>query len=75
MPIQVFYGDKKDQFHEAPDSPFRMNSGARQIASGDIDGDGYDVLNSHWNAVLLMILGDQKSFRTVSIEGIDTPGA
>ncbi|MFK7848400.1 MAG: FG-GAP repeat domain-containing protein [Rhodothermales bacterium] len=74
MPIQVFYGDKKNRFQEAPESPFRMNSGAKQIATGDTNGDGYgDVLVSNWTTDLLLILGDQESLRTVSIEGIDTP--
>ena len=74
MPIQVFYGDKKDRFHEAPESPFKMNNGAKQIATGDINGDGFgDVLVSNWTSDVLLILGDEESLQTVSIEGVDTP--
>ena len=74
MPVQVFLGDKKHRFQEAPESPFRMNSGAKQIATGDINGDGYgDVLVINWNSGLLLILGGEESLRTASLEGIDTP--
>ena len=51
-----------------------MNNGAKQIATEDINVDGFgDVLVSTWTDDLLLILGNQESLRMVSIEGIDIP--
>ena len=45
-----------------------MAAGAKNIAVGDIDGDGVeDALVSSWSSDVLIVLGGQGAFKTVRL--------
>jgi hypothetical protein len=74
--VQIFLGDGRGGFREAGDAPFRMAAGAKNIAVGDIDGDGVeDALVSSWSSDVLIVRGGQDAFQTVRIQlpDIDNP--
>ncbi len=69
---EIFLGDGRGGFREAGTAPFRMAAGAKNIAVGDVNGDGVgDALVSSWNSDLLVVLG--ASYQAFRLHGIENP--
>jgi FG-GAP-like repeat len=72
--VRVFLGNGQAEFAEASESGFQMASGAKDVAVGDINGDGFDdVLVSSWSSDVLFILGGAESLQAVQIPGVEVP--
>lgn len=74
--VQIFLGDGRGTFREAGDAVFGMAAGAKNIAVGDINGDGFgDALISSWSADALIVLGGPSKFRTVrpQLQDVENP--
>jgi len=73
-PVRVYFGTGQAVFSEADDSPFSMASGAKEVAVGDMNGDGVeDVLISSWSSDVLIVIGGTEHLQTVRLSGIDRP--
>lgn len=58
--LSVIPGDGSGSFDEASKTVVEMSSGAKQIATGDINRDGIaDALISNWSGELLVIVGSK----------------
>lgn len=56
--VQVFWGNGNSEFREASDSGFRLASGGKDLAVGDVNGDGFaDALVSSWGGGAVVVLG------------------
>ncbi len=67
--ITIIPGDGQGNFLAETKTIIKTSSGAKQIAIGDINGDGIkDALVSNWSGNLLVILGGKTSFETISFE-------
>lgn len=59
--VRVFWGDGNGKFHEASPSGFRLASGGKDLAVGDLNGDGFaDALVSSWGGEGLAVLGGKE---------------
>ncbi len=72
--VEVFPGDGRGEFRRRAASRFPMAAGAKNIAVGDINGDGVgDALVSSWSSDVLVVLGGPDSFQTVRLPGDGNP--
>lgn len=72
--ITIIPGDGRGSFLEEKKISIKTSSGAKQIAVGDINGDGIkDALVSNWSGDLLVILGSRTTFETISFENSSIP--
>jgi len=72
--ITIIPGDGHGNFLEEKKTSIRTSSGAKQIAVGDINGDGIkDALVSNWSGNLLVVLGGKSTFETISFEHSSIP--
>jgi hypothetical protein len=72
--ITIIPGDGHGNFLEEKKTSIKTSSGAKQIAVGDINGDGIkDALISNWSSNLLIVLGGKTSFETISFEHSSIP--
>ncbi len=73
-PVRVFLGNGQGAFSEADESPFSMTSGGKEIAVGDVSGDGVeDILISSWFSDAMIILGGTAHLDIVRLSGIERP--
>lgn len=72
--ITIIPGDGQGNFLEEKKTSIKTSSGAKQIAIGDINGDGIkDALVSNWSGDLLVALGSRTTFETISFEHLSIP--
>lgn len=72
--ITVIPGDGHGNFLKDKKIVITASSGAKQIAIGDINGDGIeDALVSNWSGKLIAILGSKTTIETVSFEHSKIP--
>lgn len=74
--VQIFLGDGHGTFPEAGDAVFGMAAGAKSVAVGDINGDGFeDALISSWSSDALIVLGGPTKLRTVRphLQDVENP--
>lgn len=71
--VRLFLGDGRGAFREVDGSPFRLAAGGKQIATGDVNGDGVDdAAITCWNASdVLVLLGDPRSIQVVRLPGAE----
>ena len=66
--------DGQGHFLEERKTLIKTTSGAKQIAIGDINGDGIkDALVSNWSGDLLAVLGSRTTFETISFKNLSIP--
>ena len=67
-------GNGNGNFIEKNKTIIKTSSGAKQIAIGDINGDGIkDSLISNWSGDLLVVLGGKATFETISFKDKNIP--
>jgi len=67
--ITIIPGDGQGNFLDEKKTSIMTSSGAKQIAVGDINGDGIkDALVSNWSGNILVVLGSKTTFETISFE-------
>lgn len=73
--VHVYWGDGSGGFAEADSSPFRFASGAKNIASGDFDGDGVaDVaVTCYQSRDVLLLIGGSGALRSATVHGGEHP--
>lgn len=72
--ITVIPGDGRGNFLGDKKTIITASSGAKQIAVGDINGDGIeDALVSNWSGNLIAILGGKTTFETFNFEHSSIP--
>jgi hypothetical protein len=72
--ITIIPGDGHGNFLEEKKTLIKTTSGAKQIAVGDINGDGIkDALVSNWSGNLLVVLGGKATFETISFKHSSIP--
>lgn len=72
--ITIIPGDGQGSFFEEKKILIKTSSGAKQIAVGDINGDGIkDALVSNWSGDLLVVLGSEATFETISFKNLSIP--
>ncbi|MBX2822525.1 MAG: VCBS repeat-containing protein [Rhodothermaceae bacterium] len=73
-PVQVFLAQNGTYIQDNKPLRFSMASGAKQIITGDINGDQYgDVIVSSWNSDVLVLLGAENEFVMTHLEATDAP--
>jgi len=66
--VGVFLGNGSGQFSIDADATFRVATGAKSIAIGDINGDGLsDAVVSSWNSDVRIIYGDASDFTSTEL--------
>ena len=75
--VQVYWGDGQGRFHETDDSPFRYAEGAKQIASGDFNGDGIAdaAVTCYQSSDVLLLLGGPGELRSLTVRAGEHPWA
>lgn len=72
--ISIIPGDGEGQFNEKEKTEIRTAAGAKQIAIGDINGDGIqDALISNWSGEILAVLGSKTAIEVVRFKHPKTP--
>ena len=72
--ITVIPGDGNGNFLEEDETEVKTAKGAKQIAIGDINGDGHtDALISNWSGELYAILGGKAKIETTSFKLASIP--
>lgn len=72
--ITIIPGDGQGNFPEDKKTTITSSPGAKQIANGDINGDGItDALVTHWSGEMLVILGSKTNFETMSFKDVNIP--
>lgn len=73
--VEVFLGEGGGGFRPHPDSPFPFETGAKAMAAGDFDADGYDdaVAASYSASELLVLMGGPRSMTAVRLPGFEHP--
>jgi len=72
--VEIIPGNGLGEFLTEKKSFIRMNSGAKQIAIGDINGDNItDVLISSWSSEVLAIIGGRRNFNTMHFRNESIP--
>lgn len=72
--ITIIPGDGQGNFLEDKKTTITTSSGAKQIAIGDINGDGIkDALVTHWSGNIQVVLGSNTSFETMSFKNMHIP--
>jgi hypothetical protein len=72
--VDVFFGDGTGAFQKSAASSFQMSSGAKDIAAGDINGDGFeDVLVTSWSSDVLVLLGGDDKVTATRVSGVTNP--
>ncbi|MDO6568486.1 VCBS repeat-containing protein [Alteromonas sp. 1_MG-2023] len=67
--ITIMLGDGRGNFLKAAKSEINASTGAKQIATCDINGDGIDdALISSWSGEVLAILGSKSSFDAINFK-------
>ena len=73
-PVRVFLGNGQGAFSEADESPFPMASGGKEVAVGDVSGDGVeDILISSWSSDAMIIIGGTAQLEIVRLSGLERP--
>lgn len=67
--VELFLGNGRGDFTEAPGSPFRLAAGAKTIAVGDFDGNGIQdaVIASYQSSELLILIGGRRGIGTAEL--------
>jgi hypothetical protein len=75
--VQVYWGDGQGRFRETDDSPFRCAEGAKQIASGDFNGDGIAdaAVTCYRSADVLLLLGGPGELHPLTVRAGEHPWA
>lgn len=74
--LTMFANDGAGRFAAEPFARYPMRSGAKSLASGDLDGDGFaDVIAAGWSGDLLVIIGGPSGTRLTrpTTEGLTAP--
>jgi hypothetical protein len=72
--VTMIPGDGQGYFLTDRKTTIATSAGAKQIATGDINGDGIkDALVTHWSGDILVILGSKTSLETMSFKNINIP--
>ncbi len=72
--VTVIPGDGQGSFLEDKKTTIKTSSGAKQIAVGDINGDGIeDTIVTHWSGEILAVLGSKASLETMSFTNVEIP--
>ena len=73
-PVFIFFGQENGQFDEKNGIRLDMAAGAKQIATGDINGDGTgDAIVSTWNGEVLVVSGSATKVDGERIEVTPNP--
>ena len=72
--ITIIPGDGQGNFIEEKKISIKTSSGAKQIAIGDINGDGVkDALVSNWSGEILVAIGSKATFDTIIFKHLNIP--
>jgi hypothetical protein len=75
--VEIFNGDGTGAFAAATaNASFRLAAGAKRIAVGDVDGDGFpDALVGSWSGQAIVILGHAAVYRSTQLplHGVQNP--
>jgi hypothetical protein len=75
--VEIFNGDGTGAFAAATaNASFRLAAGAKRIAVGDVDGDGFpDALVGSWSGQAIVILGHAAGYRSTQLplHGVQNP--
>lgn len=72
--LSIFPGDGRGNFQENKKTVVNVASGAKQIAIGDINGDGIeDALISNWSGGLLAIIGSKATIKSYKFRHASIP--
>ncbi|GAA4363704.1 VCBS repeat-containing protein [Kangiella marina] len=72
--MAIMPGDDQGNFLKDKKASFNVTSGAKQVATGDINGDGVDdALISNWSGEILVVLGSKDTFETVTFKHPNIP--
>ncbi len=72
--VTINHGDGHGNFLEEKKTSIETSSGAKQIAVGDINGDGIkDALVSNWSGNILVVLGSKTAVEIISFENSGIP--
>jgi len=73
-PVQVFLAQNGTYIQDSAPLRFSMASGAKQIITGDINGDQYgDVIVGSWNSDVLVVQGAEDDFLMTQLEASGAP--
>ena len=73
--VELFLGDGQGGFEEAGDSPFNLAPGAKKIAMGDFNGDGFEdaAVSSYQSPEVLILLGGSDTIRASTLPSGEHP--
>ena len=73
-PVYLVYGKGNGSFPKKQSNRYAFASGAKQIATGNINGDAFgDAIVSTWNGQVLVLTGGEDAVDTELIEAIPNP--
>lgn len=73
--VELFLGDGRGGFEEAPDSPFQLSPGGKNIIVADFNGDKVDdaVVVSYQSSEILMLLGGPVAMKVSTLPAGEHP--